>query len=390
MKTVVCHQGELKVETHPDLIPAKGQVLLQVTRCGICGSDLHARTHSDEMAAVMNKVGYTDVMNKEQHVVMGHEFIGVVQSYGPGSKAKYKPGTRVAAMPLTRKQDKAGLIGFSESVVGGYAEQALADELMLIPIPDSVSDNVAALAEPLAVGMHAVNRSGISSKDVAVVVGCGPVGLLVIAALKAQGIKTILASDFSPKRRELAKQMGATHVINPAEQGLFDDAEQFGFTVELETNLANAVNAVQDMDKLPWSWWHTWRLADKAGATAPKRPIVFECVGAPGIVNRLIADAPLYTRIVEVGVCMELDKIEHSLAQYKEIDLIYSFGYTPLEFRDTLMLLGNGKANLSALVTGEVGLEGVDNAFDALTNPEQHAKIMINPQLQGSDIKALN
>lgn len=389
MKAVVCHQGELTVESRPELTPEKGQALLRVSRCGICGSDLHARIHSEELATLAGKAGYSRIMSQDNHVVMGHEFVGVVESYGPGSQAKYKPGTRVAVIPLIRNQDNVDLVGFSEQSGGAYAERVVVDEAMLVPVPDSVSDDVAALAEPLAVGLHAVNRSEIKPKDVAVVIGCGPVGLLVIAALKAQGVKTILASDFSPARRQLAEQLGATRVFNPAEEGPFDDTEQYGFTLGMGQNMENGLNAVVDMGKLPWSWWHTWRLADKAGATAPKRPVIFECVGAPGMLNRIIADAPLYSRIVEVGVCMESDKFEPSLTQYKEIDLCFAFGYTPLEFRDTLQALASGKLNIQPLITGVVGLDGVKQAFEVLANPEHHAKIMVDPQQEGSEIKAV-
>ena len=112
----------------------------------------------------------------------------------------------------------------------------------------------------------------------------------------------------------------------------------------------------------------------------PKRPVVFECVGLPGILDRIIADAPLLSRVIVVGVCMGEDKLRPSMAINKEIDLRFVLGYTPLEFRDTLHMLADGKLNAAPLVTGIVGLEGVAAAFEALGNPESHAKILIDPQ----------
>ena len=130
---------------------------------------------------------------------------------------------------------------------------------------------------------------------------------------------------------------------------------------------------------LPLPWHHVMRTAVALGA-GPKRPIVFECVGVPGIIDQIVASAPLYSRVVVVGVCMEPDKLRPAMAINKEIDLRFVVGYTPVEFRDTLHMLAEGKVNPGPMITGTVGLEGVDGAFDALGDPETHAKILIDPQ----------
>ena len=118
----------------------------------------------------------------------------------------------------------------------------------------------------------------------------------------------------------------------------------------------------------------------KLGKTAPKRPIVFECVGVPGIIDQIITAAPLASRVVVAGVCMEPDRFRPVMAVNKQIDLRFVVGYDPLEFRDTLHMLANGKLNAAPLITGTVGLAGVAAAFDALGDPEQHAKIIIDPR----------
>jgi threonine dehydrogenase-like Zn-dependent dehydrogenase len=123
-----------------------------------------------------------------------------------------------------------------------------------------------------------------------------------------------------------------------------------------------------------------WRAAEEVGAATPKAPVVFECVGVPGVIDDIIAGAPLFSRVVVVGVCMGDDTIRPSLAINKEIDLRFVIGYTPLEFRDTLHMLAEGKVDARPLVTGSVGLGGVDAAFDALADPEVHAKILIDPR----------
>src|SRR5436190_2153014 len=103
MKAVVCREEQLSVEELPALEPAKGQVLVEVRRCGICGSDLHARHHCDELADVLDEAGYHGFMRREQSVVFGHEFSGEVLDYGPKCRRKAAPGTPVVALPLLRR-----------------------------------------------------------------------------------------------------------------------------------------------------------------------------------------------------------------------------------------------------------------------------------------------
>jgi len=115
--------------------------------------------------------------------------------------------------------------------------------------------------------------------------------------------------------------------------------------------------------------------------------VVVECFENPGMIDSIVAAAPFTSRVIVAGVCMGIDQIRPTVAIGKEIDLRFVFGYTPLEFRDTLYLLAEGKLDASALVTGTVGLAGVDTAFAALGNPEIHAKIVIDPQSTGDQVK---
>lgn len=141
-----------------------------------------------------------------------------------------------------------------------------------------------------------------------------------------------------------------------------------------------AIGTVEKLHRLRLPWSHVWRAAEAAGAATPKHPVVFECVGIPGIIESIITSAPLFSRIVVVGVCMGADHIRPAMAINKEIDLGFVLGYTPLEFRDTLHMLADGKVNVEPLITGTVGLAGVEAAFDALGEPKTHAKILIDPK----------
>jgi threonine dehydrogenase-like Zn-dependent dehydrogenase len=246
-------------------------------------------------------------------------------------------------------------------------------------VPNGLRSDVAALTEPMAVAWHAVRRGDVGKRTVAIVVGCGPIGLSVIAVLKAKGVRTVVASDYSPARRALATACGADVVVDPAHVSPFSAVERRGHVTDMPSALELAVGTREKLERLPVGWWHAWRLAEALGA-APKHPVIFECVGVPGVIESIIDGAPLFSRVVVVGVCVGTDQITPAMAINKELDLRFAFGYTPLEFRDTLHMLAEGDIDPGPLVTGTVGLEGVDAAFTALGDPEVHAKILIDPR----------
>jgi threonine dehydrogenase-like Zn-dependent dehydrogenase len=210
----------------------------------------------------------------------------------------------------------------------------------------------------MAVGLHAVNKATLQPDDAPLVIGCGPVGLAVIAALRLRDVHPIVAADFSARRRELALALGADVVVDPAAT-------------------------------TPWQTWReaaVWRDASRAPALPPWLPgpavrpaVVFECVGVPGVLDQLMAASPRGTRIVVVGVCMEADTIHPMLGISKELNLQFVLGYTPDEFAATLAHIAAGAIPVAPLITGTVGLDGVPGAFEALASPEKHAKILVRP-----------
>jgi threonine dehydrogenase-like Zn-dependent dehydrogenase len=379
MRAVACENTRLEVVDLPTPDPAKGQVLIDVTRCGICGSDLHARHHADQAADVLAEAGYEGFMRSDQRVVFGHEFCGEVAEYGPGCREKVATRTPVVVLPLRRRGDEVHAIGLSAAAPGAYAEQVIVEESLMFPLPNGLAPELGVLTEPMAIGWHAVRRAEIKMGDVAIVIGCGPIGLAVICMLKARGVRTIVASDFSRGRRDLATACGADVVVDPSEGSPYEAFGDRGHLRTVPAAVELAVGTMEKLERLPVPWHHVWRVAETLGAT-PKRPVIFECVGVPGILDGIVASAPLFSRVVVVGVCMEPDKIRPAMAINKEIDLRFVVGYTPLEFRDTLQMLAEGKAKAAPIVTGTVGLPGVEEAFDALGDPETHAKILIDPK----------
>ena len=377
MKAVACEDGQLELIDLPEPQPAKGQVVLSVLSCGICGSDLHARHNADAQADVLAEAGYPDLMRSDQQVVMGHEFCGEVLEYGAGSRSKVPVGTAVVALPLRRLGDEVHAIGLSAKAPGGFAERVLVEEPLMFALPEGCPPSLAVLTEPLAIGRHAVRRSGIGKKDLAVVVGCGPVGLAVVAMLKARGVRTVVASDPAPGRRALATACGADIVVDPQVDAPYAAAGQRGFLTTFPALVELGISTMEKLSQLPVPAHHILRLADKLGIE-PARPVVFECVGIPGMLDSIISSAPLMSCVVVVGVCMQPDTIRPAMAINKETDLRFVVGYTPLEFRDTLQLLAGGKLHIEPMLTGVVGLDEIDGAFAALATPDTHAKIVVD------------
>jgi threonine dehydrogenase-like Zn-dependent dehydrogenase len=378
MKAVTCRNSKLELVGLPDPQPGPGQVVMNVLGCGICGSDLHVRYHADAEADVLAEIGYDGFMRSGQQVVLGHEFVGEVAGYGPGTRKKIATGTPVVAVPLTRRADEIHAIGLSAAAPGGYAEQVVVEESLMFALPNGLSPKLAVLTEPLAVGWHAVRRAEAKKSDVAIVIGCGPVGLAVICMLKAQGVATVVASDFSPGRRQLAAACGADIVVDPRAESPYEAPGDRGFLTSLPAAAGLAIGTMEKLRPMPVPWKHVWRVGETLGGK-PKHPVIFECVGVPGILDGIIASAPLYSRVVVAGVCVEPDTIRPVMAINKEIDLRFVVGYTPLEFSDTLHMLAEGKAKAAPIATGTVGLPGVEAAFDTLADPGKHAKIIIEP-----------
>ncbi|MGE0576258.1 MAG: zinc-binding dehydrogenase [Reyranella sp.] len=337
MKAAIFRGGDIVVDTLPEPVPARGQVLVKTLACGICGSDLHAAKHAHRMVEVTKRIPGRVPMDLSRDVVFGHEFCCEVLDYGPGTERTVKPGTRVCSMPLMIEPDGPKGMGYSNTYVGGYAEQMLLSAPLMLEVPNGLPTEHAALTEPLAVGVHAVEKGAVKEDEAPLVIGCGPVGLAVITALRLKGIRPIVAADFSPTRRELAVKMGADIVVDPARES-------------------------------PYS-----RLA------ADRRAAIFECVGVPGMIQQLFEAAPRDARVVVVGVCMEPDTLEPMFGIVKELSLQFVLGYTPEEFARSLRLLADGQVDGEALITGKVGLTGVKQAFAELGNPERHTKILVEP-----------
>src|SRR5262249_27701862 len=163
--------------------------------------------------------GNPRVMDLSRDVVMGHEFCAEIVEHGPETTRTLEVGTRVCSRPLLMRPTGPQSIGYSNDNPGGYGEYMRLSEALLPEVPTGLSPERAALTEPMAVGVHAVAKARLELDDAPLVIGCGPVGLAVIAALRLRGVQPIVAADFSRRRRELAVALGADLVIDPAQGG---------------------------------------------------------------------------------------------------------------------------------------------------------------------------
>ncbi|MGB8211527.1 MAG: zinc-binding dehydrogenase [Mycobacterium sp.] len=339
MRAAVLREGRMVYRDDvPDPVPESGQVLVAVRSCGICGTDLHFAAHGDEMLALTEQMadsigagGMKVDLNND--VFMGHEFSAEVLEAGPDTDT-HAPGTLVTSIPVLLSSRGVEPILSSNSTIGGYAERMLLSAPLLLSIPNGLDPKHAALTEPMAVGLHAVNKSNVQRGETALVLGCGPIGIAIIAALRFRGVETIVAADFTPKRRELAAAMGAHQTVDPAQSSPFDTA---------------------------------------------KPAVVFEAVGVPGIIDDVLLRAKPGTRLVVAGVCMQPDTVHPLFAIAKEINVQFVLAYDPNEFGDTLRAIAEGDIDVAPVITGDVGLEDVGAAFDDLADPERHCKILVTP-----------
>jgi threonine dehydrogenase-like Zn-dependent dehydrogenase len=337
MRAAVMRDRKLLVADLPVPEPGPGEVLVRTLACGICGSDLHALKHADRMVEAGRRAGNPRVMDLARDVVMGHEFCAEIVDHGPATSRALAVGTRVCSRPTLVRADGPQSIGYSNDNPGGYGQYMRLSEALLLPVPNGLTTDAAALTEPMAVGVHAVAKARLTADDAPLVIGCGPVGLAVIAALRLVGCEPIVAADFSPRRRDLATTLGAHVVVDPARSSVWEQRP------------------------------------------AGRMPAVFECVGVPGMLDQTMAAAPRGARVIVVGVCMEPDTIHPLLGIIKELNLQFVLGYTSEEFAATLRHIAEGAIPVAPLITGHVGLDGVAHAFEELASPERHAKILVHP-----------
>ncbi len=334
MRAAVMRNHQLFVEEVEEPKPGPGQVLVETLACGICGSDLHFLKHAGRPGGMGE-----GLFDPDLDVIMGHEFSARVVELG-GDVSTLEIGDVVVSIPVLATADGMGSIGLSDQYPGAYAEKMLLTAMICQKVPDGLDPRHAALTEPMAVGLHAVNVSTIAKGETAIVHGCGPIGLAIISALSLAGIEPIVAADFSRVRRKLGVELGAHEVVDPND----------------EPTVA------------------AWR------RVAPnQRPVIFEAVGVPGMIDQAMKEAPPAGRVIVAGVCMEPDTITPIVGIFNQLTIQFVLGYTPEEFNATLASIAAGDIDVAKLITAEVGLDEVPQAFEMLAKPDEQVKVIVTP-----------
>jgi len=352
MQTIIMRDKQLHLEEVAAPVPGPGQVLVKSLACGICGSDIHMLKHADDYVSLMKQEGMMDesASSSDFAVSLGHEFCAEVVAYGPDTSQTLSVGTRVTSIPFILNGEEQVGIGVVPvpGLYGAYSEYFILTESLMIPVPEQLPSEAAALVEPLAVGLHSVNVADQDADTVALVAGCGPIGLACIIALQQRGVKTIIASDPQEDKRQLAETFGATHTVDPQSQ------DEFALLAEI---------------------------------AAESKAAVYECVGIPKMIPDLIRRAPAGSTVVFTGVHSSSVTIEPFYAMTKELVLKFSFYYTPEDFVQCLEMLNKQEIPWQKLITGRVGIDNVNGAFDALMSGGEHTKVIIEPWRNG-DLQA--
>jgi (R,R)-butanediol dehydrogenase / meso-butanediol dehydrogenase / diacetyl reductase len=323
---VLTETHDLEVAEVPDPSPGPGELLLQVTACGICGSDLKLRP------------------SMPAGLVMGHEFCGEIVAVGSDTDAEWREGRHVTALPIfgcgsclactagePAHCEQADLVGVGGSS-GGFAEYVRVDQRETVGLPESIEPALGALVEPLAVGLHAVERAHIRSGDRVLVVGAGPVGLSVITWAARSGASELVVSDPSAVRREAAAQFGATRTVDPEVEPL-----------------------------------------------EARYDVVIECVGAPGMTEVCVRATSRHGHVVIAGVCTKPDPYVPIMAVMKELTMDFVVYYTRREFFSVCDALAHGRVDAAAFVSKRVGFEGTNDAFTELIEAKDQRKILVVP-----------
>ena len=341
MKAMALRSGNLRIDEVPDPTPENGQIIVKSLACCICASDLHMVHHADRLAAWSRDNDGPFNFDPDADVVLGHEFCGEIVELGPGTSGIHAIGDRVVSSPIVFTNNGFAVLGYSNDYPGAFGEYLALSESLLLPVPDHVPTSIASLMEPLSVGVQYARIANVTERETPLVVGCGAIGLAVIAAMHANGIAPIVAADFSPFRREMALAMGATEVVDP--------------------NNEDPVSR--------------WRQCAPMGAGC----VIIECVGAPGLLGDIFVTAPWSSRIIVAGQNLEDDVMFTASAHTKGLNVQFGGSPIPDDYATALQAITDGTIDVSLWQTGHVDLDGAIQAITDSTDAERHTRIAVHP-----------
>lgn len=322
--------NDVRLDEVPEPVCGPDDAILEVAACGICGSD----------------VGYAKIggiqVRADSPFPIGHELAGVVAEIGRNVRG-VKVGTRVALHP--------GAAGFglgNGGPEGGFTKRLLvrgaAQGKSLFPIPDSMSFEQAALAEPLGVGMHAVDQANVRRGDKVAILGAGAIGLSAAITLLDRGIEDVCVVDLSPARLEVAKKLGVPHVVETK-----------------STNLWDALGKIHGRQ--------TFFGAELVGTN-----VFIEATGSGALLEEVVARCAPASRVSVVALHRKPVSIDFMTVLMKQMTLTGAMEY-PERYEEMLELIQ--RRDPSAMITHRFALDDFALAFAIASSPDAGAKVMI-------------
>ena len=313
-------------------VPASEEVIVEVSRCGICGSDLHMSKDPAYGAK------YGDVF--------GHEFAGTVMSRG-ANVTRLRKGDRVSILPIKScGRCSACLAGEPAWCAemrlqgGGYAELAAVAERQCVKLPSAFSLEDGAIAEPLAVALHGIQMARVQAADRILVIGAGPIGLSVAFWARRMGASSVVVQDLTDTNRNRALAIGASVFITANPDPVMASEEALG----------------------------------------GKADIVFDCVGAPGLLMQAVTQVRVKGKIVILGLCTKPDSINWFSIVQKEVSILTSAFFKLSEYQATLDTLESSAFQPRDMVSASISLQETPRIFEELKTPSRHCKVLISAE----------
>jgi threonine dehydrogenase-like Zn-dependent dehydrogenase len=345
VRAVVLRDGRLDVREIADPAPGPGELLLRTLSTAICASDVHFMDHP-EMG--INDPTGRSLYDADRDIVLGHEFVGEVVGHGPGCTDQFPVGTRATSIPIRLVNggaDGARIIGQHPEAQGSFGELVVIAEALAKSVDDAVPCDAAALTDAFAVGEFYVRSARMEPGEVPIVVGAGAIGLSAVAALASRGVEPIIVSDYKSERRVLAcDRFGAHLAVDPGEMSPFD----------------------------------VWReLRAERGLWGSL--VVFECVGAAGLIQKIVESVDMSTRIYCAGGWYTGDSLSVTDATRQGVTIQFGGGPHPQDWYGTLDAIASGRLDPLPSIGVIVGLDEVPDALDLARKSNGPPRIVVHP-----------
>jgi threonine dehydrogenase-like Zn-dependent dehydrogenase len=337
MRAAVLRDGRLEVRETADPVPGPGELLIKPLSAAICASDVHYMDHPNSAPRF--------AWDSDRDTIMGHEFMGEVVGHGPDCSGDFPIGSRVTSLPLLiRHGAEPRVIGHDPDAPGAFGELMLVSEVLARTVPDGVPNDAVAVVDAFAVGEFYVRSSAIGPDELPLVIGAGAIGLSAVAALVARGVTPIIVSDYSAERLDYAKKFGADVLVNPAERS-------------------------------PYEVWR--EVAQDKKVQKPQ--VIFECVGAPGLLQNIVGSCEFLARVFAAGGWHGSDSVSVTEATHKGVTIQFGGGPHPVDWYGTLDAVTEGRLDPLPSIGKVIGLDEVPAAIDQARKSQGPPRVVVHP-----------